>query len=59
MMRLKGRHRKKWKDSSRGVAEQHSSEADKQQTIMKISGSRQEDILFSQTTESHERQQQK
>lgn len=34
------------------MAEQHSSEADKYKTIMKISGSWQEDILFSQTTKS-------
>lgn len=39
------------------MAEQHSSEADKQQTIMKISELWQEDILLSQTRESHERQQ--
>ena len=47
------------KGQQQGMPERHSSEADKQQTIMKISGLWEEDILFAQTRESHEIQRQK
>lgn len=54
---MKGRDRKKWKDSNRGWLSKQQKTNSKQQKTMKISGSWQEDILFSQTRKIHERQQ--
>lgn len=55
---MKRKYRKKWKDSNRGWLSNTAVKlTEKQQKTMKISGSWQEDILFSQTRKIHKRQQ--